>query len=89
MVIYEITFLPLEEDLHAVYLVLLTPFYVDNVAFDGSEHSSANLLKILMERGLYQGHFLNRDKLLFIADMPDQEEAAKSEFVVESLDFNF
>ena len=34
MVLYEITLVPLEEELRAVYPGLLLPFYADDAAFD-------------------------------------------------------
>ena len=55
MVLYGITLAPLTEELRAVYLGLLSPFYADDAAFDGSVRRSAQLLKLLMKRGLGQG----------------------------------
>ena len=41
MVLYGITFVPLAEELRAVDLGLLSLFYADDVAFDGSARCSA------------------------------------------------
>ena len=42
-----------------------------------------------MERDIDWGYFLDLSKSLFIADLPEQKEAAKREFVAESSDLNF
>ena len=70
MVLYGITFVPLAEELRAVDLGLLSLFYVDDVAFDGSARRIAQLLKLLMKRGMYRGYFSEPDKSLFISDKP-------------------
>ena len=51
MVLYSITLVPLSEELQAADPGILTPFYADDVAFDRSTRRSAELLKMLMERG--------------------------------------
>ena len=68
---------------------MIYPFYVDDSEFDSSAQRSAQLLNMLMERGLDQGYFTESDKSLFILDTTGQEEAAKREFVVEGLEINF
>ena len=77
MVLYNITLVPLAEELRAADLGLLSRFYADDVAFDGSAQRSAQLLKLLMTRGADRGYFTEPDKSLFISDTPGQEEAAK------------
>ena len=57
--------------------------------FDGSERKSAQLLKILLERGAYRDYFPDPSKSLFIADLPKQEDAAKKEFEADGLNSNF
>ena len=89
MVLYRITLVSLAEDLRAVDPGLLSPFYADDVAFDGSARRSAHLLNLLMERGLEQGCSSKPDKYLFISDTPGQEEAARREFSAEGLVLNF
>ena len=81
MVRYDITIIPLEEELQAADSGLLTRFYMDDTSFNGSTWRSAQILKILLERGPDQGYFPKTVKSLFIADSPDQEEAPKKEFV--------
>ena len=68
---------PLEEEMGASDLGLLVPFYMYGAEFDGSVRRSAQLRKMLLERGLDYGYFPNPDKSLFISDSPDQEEAEK------------
>ena len=51
MVLYRITLVPLAEELRAADPGLLSPFYTDDAAFNGSERRSAQLLKLLMKRG--------------------------------------
>ena len=77
MVFYGITFFPLTEELQAADLGLLTPFYMENAALEGSVRRSAQLLKLFMERGTYQGYPSNPEKSLFISNTPEQEEEAK------------
>ena len=57
MVLYGITLVPLTEELRAADLGLLSPIYADDVAFNGSERRSAQLLKLLMRRGAGPGIF--------------------------------
>ena len=89
MVLYRITLVPLAEELRAADPGILSPFYADDVAFDGSARRSAQLLKLLMKRGPDRGYFPKPAKSLFILDTPGQEAAAKREFVIEGLVLNF
>ena len=57
MVLYWITVAPLAEELRAADQGLLSPFYADDVAFDGSAQRSAQLLKNVDEEGAGQGIF--------------------------------
>ena len=68
---------------------MLSPFYADDAAFDGSARRSAQLLKMLMERGPDREYLPKLAKSLFILDTLVQEEAAKREFAVEGLELNF
>ena len=89
MVIYGITRITLEEELRAADLGILTTFYADEAAFDGSAQSSAQLLKLILERGVDRGYFTKSANSLFIADSPNQEEALKQDFEAEDLNLNF
>ena len=55
MILYEIILVPLEEELRYKDPTILSPFYADDEAFDGSARRSAAQLKLLMERGPGQG----------------------------------
>ena len=57
MILHEITFIPLAEELRAADLGLLSPFYANDAMFDGSARQSAQLLKLLMKRGPDWGYF--------------------------------
>ena len=72
MVLYGINLVILVEDLWAVDPGILTPFYTDNTAFDGSEQRSAWLMKLLLEQGLAQGNLPDPAKYLFIQASPNQ-----------------
>ena len=89
MVLYGITLAPLAEELRAADPGLLSPFYADDAAFNGSARRSAQILKMLMKRGSDWGYLPEPAKSLFISDTPGQEEAAKREFAVEGLNLNF
>ena len=89
MVLYGINPVPLAKELRAVDLGILSPFYADDVAFDGLERQSAQLLKLLIERGPYQGYLPEPDKSLFISDTPGKEETSRREFVAEGIVLNF
>ena len=89
MVLYRITLVPLAEELRAADLGLLSPFYADDAAFDGSARRSAQLLNMLMKRGPDRGYFPEPDNHLFISDTPGQEAGAKREFAAEGLNLNF
>ena len=77
MILYGITLVPLANELKAADPGLLSPFYADDAAFDGSSQLSAQLLKLLLKRGPDQGYLPELDKSLFISDTPGKEEAAK------------
>ena len=68
---------------------LLSPFYYDDAAFDGSERRSAQILKMLMKRGTGREYFSEPDKSFSISDTPGQEEATKIYFAAEGLVLNF
>ena len=68
---------------------LLSPFYADDAAFDGLARHSAQLLKLLMKRGMDRGYFPEPAQSLFILDTSGQEEAAKQEFAKERLVLNY
>ena len=57
MILCGITLLPLAEELRVEDPGLLSPFYVDDAAFDGSARRSAQILKLLMKRGPGPGIF--------------------------------
>ena len=80
VVLYRITIFPLAEELWSYDPGLLTPFYTDNVVFGRLVRRGTQLLKLLMDRGPYQGYFSDPAKALFIADFPEQEEAVKRVF---------
>ena len=70
MVFYGITLFPLAEKIRAADPGLLSPFYADDAAFEGSAQRSAQLLKLLMERGLDRRYSPEPNKSLFISDTP-------------------
>ena len=74
---YGITLVPLEEEIRAADPWILLPFYADDAAFDGLAQRSAQLLKLLMERGVNQGYLPEPAKSFFISDTLGQEEVAK------------
>ena len=85
MLLYRITLVPLAKELIAADPGLLSLFYANDVVFYGSARQSAQLFKLLMERG----YFPEPSKSLIILDTPGQEEAARGEFVAEGLVLNF
>ena len=60
VILYGINLVPLAKELRAVDLVLLSPFHADDAAFVGSTRQSAQLLKLLMERGADRDISLSR-----------------------------
>ena len=83
MVLYGITLVPLAEELRAADPGLLSPFYADDAVFDGLARCSAQLLKLLTERGTDRGYVPEPAKSLFILDTLGQKEASRREFAVE------
>ena len=88
MVMYGITLLPLEEDLREADLTLLSLFYADDAAFDGSARRSAAQLRQLMDRGLDRGYH-EPAKSIFIAENPEDKEATRREFEQALLHLNY
>ena len=68
---------------------LLSSFYTDDAAFEGSVRRSAAQLKLLMDWGPACGYFPNPDKSIFIVYNPEAKEAAKREFEQASLHLNY
>ena len=89
MVLYRITLVPLAKELRAADSGLISPLYAGDAAFDGLERRSAQILKLLMEKGPDWVYFPDPDKSIFISDTPGQEEAAKREFEVEGIVLNY
>ena len=88
VVLYWITLIPLAEELRVTDPVFLSLLYADNAAFRDLERQSAQLLKLLMERGPYRGYLPDPAKSLFILDKLGQDEAPKREFSAERLVLN-
>ena len=78
-----ITLVPLAKELWAADLGILTPFYADATAFNRLAQGSAQIIKLLMEKGAYRRYFSVPANSLFISDLPYQEESAKTDFVAE------
>ena len=88
MVLYSINFFHLAEELGATDPGLLSLFYADNAAFDGLAQRSAQLLKLLIERGPDRGYLPESAKSLLISDTPGQDEASSREFASQGLVLN-
>ena len=73
MVLYGIILVPLEEELQAIGLGILTFFYVKDASFGGLAKKRALLVKLLLEPGPDWEYFPEPDKSLFIVDSPTQE----------------
>ena len=89
MVLCGITLVPLEEELRDADPTLLSPFYADDAAFDGSARRSVEQLHLLMDLGPEQGYFPDMAKSLFIADNPEEKEVARLEFEQAGLHINY
>ena len=66
MVLYAITLVPLAKELRVADPGFLSPFYLDDAAFNGLTQQSAHLLKMLMKMEPDQGYFTDPDNYLFI-----------------------
>ena len=88
MVLYGITPVPLAKELRAADPGLLSPFYADYAAFDGSARRSAQLLKLLIKMGPDRGYLPDMYKSIFVSDTLGQEEAARRKFAAEELVLN-
>ena len=74
MILYGINLVPLKEELRGTDTTLLSPFYSNDVAFDGSTQRSAVQLRMLMDRGADRGYFPDPSKSIFIAENPEEKE---------------
>ena len=88
MVLYGTTLVLLAEELMDADPTLLSPFYANDAAFDGSERWSAAQLRLLMGRCPDRGYFSDPANSLFIADNPEEKEASKREFERAVLNLN-
>ena len=77
----EITLVLLEEKLGSEDPGILTPYYTDDAPFDDSERRSAQLLNLLIEKGLKRGYFTNITKPLFIADTSGKRKMLGGSFL--------
>ena len=57
MFLYGITLIPLAKEFKVADPGILSPFYANDSAFDGSAQQSAQLLKLLTKRGTGRGYF--------------------------------
>ena len=76
-VLYKITLVPLAAEIRAADSWILSPFYADDAVFDESAIRSAQLLKLLMERGPVRGYFPEPARSIFFLDTPSQDDLAK------------
>ena len=70
MVLYGITLVPLLEEIRDAYPTLLSPYYADDAAFDGSTRRNMKQIRLLMDQGTDRAYFPDPAKSLFIADKP-------------------
>ena len=89
VVLYGFNLVPLIEYLRDADPTLLSPFYTNDAAFCGSVKRSAAQLKLLMALGTDRGYFPDPDRLLFIADNPEKEEATIQEFEQAGIKLNY
>ena len=89
VVLYDITLVPLSEELRDADPTLLLPFYADDAAFEGSSRRSAAQLQLMIYQGTERGYFPEPAKSLFIACNPEDKEAAKKEFEQACLNLNY
>ena len=75
VVLYGIALYPLVEKLRDADITLLSPFYANDAAFDGSMWRSAAQLRLLMDQGPDRGYFPESAKSLFIAKKTDEKRA--------------
>ena len=80
VLLYGIALYPLVEKLRDADITLLSPFYANDAAFDGSMWRSAAQLRLLMDQGPDRGYFPEPAKSLFISDNLEDEEAERQEF---------
>ena len=79
MVLYGITLSSLEEELRDTDTTILSPFYTNDAAFDGSARRIVTKLHLLMDLEPDGGYFPDMAKLIFIADNLEEKEAESQE----------
>ena len=89
MFLYGITLFPLTEEMRDADPPLLSPFYDDDTASDGSARRGAAQLRLMMDRGPDRGYFPHPAKSFFIVDNPEEKEAAKRDFKRAGLNINY
>ena len=89
MVLYGITLVPMMEELRYEDPTLLSSYYADDAVFYGSSRRSVVQLRLLMDQWPDWGYFPEPEKSLFIADKPEEKEAAKRESERLELNINY
>ena len=89
MVLYRITLVHMAEELRDEYPTLVSPFYANDVAFNGLTRRSTAQLRLLLEQRPDQGYFPEPDKFLFVSDNSEKEEAARRYFELAGLNLNY
>ena len=89
MILCSTTLVPLTKEIRYAYPTILSPFYADDAAFYGSVRRSTVQLRLLMYQRLDRGYLHETDKLIFIDDNPEDEEAETQDFELAGLNFNY
>ena len=87
--LYGITLVPLAEELRDADPTLLSPFYVNNVAFYGLVRWCAAQVLLLMEQGPDKDYFPELSKNIFMAENSEEKEAAEKESDQSGLSLNY
>ena len=89
MVLYDITPVPLVEELRYLDPNFPSPFYANDATFNRSERWSAVQLRMLIDQGADRDYFLDPEKSLFIEYNPEKKEAERPNFEQAGIYLNY
>eukprot|EP00957_Ditylum_brightwellii_P011460 866229-Ditylum_brightwellii.AAC.2 len=89
MIGYDITLVPLAEQVTKLDQKVITPLYANDECANGPARCNAQIVKFLVKQGSDRGYFPEPDKSIHVCDDPAQLKETRRIFEEESLKLRF